>query len=242
MGENFELGRGGGKEITLLIPSRGRIEKLLKCLSSIESATKDKEKIEAIVRLDYDDKESIEKIQEIHNFSFDIYTIVGKRFGGYTDLHFYVNEMCSLSRGNFLFLFNDDSFIETVGWEEIVCSFKGKPIILNPNTNDSSNIYNTFPIISRNIFETLGHWSLQTHNDTWIEVIGKTLGIEVYVPNLVIFHDRPDNENSSAKEDKTWEERTLGFKRSRPQFDEKKYVDLREQDIREIKTLLSFYR
>jgi hypothetical protein len=238
--EKFILSRGKKKLVSVLIPSRGRIDKLLEVIDNVVEKSADVNKIEILIRFDSDDFQSIEKIKDLPFNKVDIYVLIGERFRGYRDLHFFVNELSSLSRGEFIFLFNDDSYIVSEKWENNLEPFSNQVVILKPETKDDASNYNTFPIINRSVFEILHHFSLQTHNDTWMQEIGRNLNIERSLYGLEIFHDRPDNPNKKTlEEDETWVNGRKTWNTSRVEFDEGKYQILRQQDIMDI---LNYYK
>ena len=237
------LSRGKTKLVTMIIPSRRRFNSLLKSIESIINTASDISNVEITIRFDYDDDESLSRLNELPFDKVDIYVIIGERFRGYIDLNKYINECCEISRGDFLFLFNDDSQIQSNGWDDVIEEYRDKIVVLNPKTGDDADDINTFPVISRKMFEITGHFSLQAHNDTWVSEVGEKLGIELVEDRIVIFHDRPDNPNSTGAMHKdtdgvTWEERTEMFKVSRPEFDTKKFTILRIEDIMKIKEFI----
>ena len=77
--------------------------------------------MEAVVRLDYDDADSILRLNEI--LRKNVKVIIGDRYRGYPDLHRFVNECAAMSVGKLLMAFNDDSWIETQDWDRIFCMF-----------------------------------------------------------------------------------------------------------------------
>jgi|15BtaG_2_1085339.scaffolds.fasta_scaffold01216_5 hypothetical protein len=242
--ERLMLRRGKTKLVSFLIPSRKRFTNLLNTINSIAETASDPSRVEVLVRFDHDDTESVSRISELPFDKVDIYVIVGERFGGYIDLNKYVNECCDISRGDMLFLFNDDTSMAVDGWDDVLDEYKNDVVILNPSTGDQSDTLNTFPIISRKIYEATGHFSLQAHNDTWVSDVGASLGIEKVENRIKIFHDRPNNPNYTGSMDtqevnrETWDERTEMFKISSPQFGEPKFCKLRHEDAIKIKEVM----
>ena len=239
------LKRGKTKLVSFLVPSRKRFSNLLNTCNSIIDTATDVSQVEIIIRFDSDDVDSISRITELPFDKVDIYIIIGERFRGYIDLNKYVNECCDISRGDMLFLFNDDTTMAQSGWDNILSEYRDNIVVLNPSTgNDDAKHINTFPIISRKIYETTGHFSLQAHNDTWVSEVGSRLGIEKVENRIVIFHDRPDNPDYTGSMDteevdrETWDQRTEMFKISRPEFDQPKYCQLRHEDSVKVKGIM----
>jgi hypothetical protein len=161
----------------------------------------DPNNFEVLVRLDNDDMESINKLGQLPYDKMDISIVIGNRFEGYSDLHIYVNELCAISRGTFLFLYNDDASMCTKNWDSIIA--KENDIVgLNPISDaDGFKKYDIFPIIHRKIYDLLGFFSISPHNDSWIFELIKTVELERKLPNLKIRHYR------SEARDKVYDEK-----------------------------------
>ena len=240
------LKRGKAKLVSFLVPSRKRFGNLLSTCNSIAETATDPTRVEIVVRFDFDDVDSISRIPELPFDKVDIYVIVGERFRGYIDLNKYINECCDISRGDMLFLFNDDTTMAESGWDNILAEYRNDVVVLNPSTgnDEATKRINTFPIITKKMYDSIGHWALQAHNDTWVSEVGAMLGIEKVEDRIVIFHDRPDNPNYTGSMDteevnrETWNERTEMFKVSRPEFDQPKYRNLRHEDAVKLKGII----
>jgi len=177
------------KLVSILIPSRGRFDELLKAIQSIISTTKKLQDIEIIIRFDDDDDSSLNRLGELPTAKVDINTMIGTRHG-YIALHKYVNEMCAEAKGRFLFMFDDDCIISTKNWDNIVRKHLGEIVCLNPNQDGTGKGANLFPIISREIYEITGHFSLSTHVDSWQQLVSRYADIEIKVPEFIIMHNR----------------------------------------------------
>ena len=98
--------------ISVLVPSRERPELLARSLDSLGEGD-----LEVLVRVDEDDP-------RLEGYSRFPGLIVGPRHG-YRRLNHYYNELAERARGDWLLLWNDDSFMETPDWIDIVRSFDG---------------------------------------------------------------------------------------------------------------------
>ena len=232
--EQTILTKGESKLVSAVFASRGRFSLLLESLESLYDKARNPEQIQAIVRFDNDDTENLNNISNLPFDKINIRVIIGPRFRGYQDMHIFINECCSLACGDFLLNWNDDATMLTENWDSELEKYKCQTIVLNPNTHDDAQGINTFPIISRDIYDTLGHWSLQAHVDTWVSTLGQGLGIEKPI-DIAIFHNRPDNPNCTRREefmnDPVWQNRQKTFPISRPEFDEEKFNKLRHEDL-----------
>lgn len=168
------------------MPTRGRPE-LAK--QSIESLGKGS--YEVLVYLDWDDP------------TFYKYQLKGCRVStggrhGYGALHNYYNLLAAQSRGDWILLFNDDAIMETPNWVDIISKYDHTiPQVLNVWNENGDNL---FPLISRKWYEIVGHYSRNPHVDSWVQLIGQRLGIQVYVPGIKITHQGEDLHDQTHKE------------------------------------------
>ena len=110
-----------------------------------------------------------------------------ERFG-YAQLHDYYNLLAERATGDWLLLWNDDALMATPGWDDIVRSHEPK-CVLSPHTVHDPLC--TFPIVPRRFVETIGHFSLNAHCDSWWQMIAERLGILVW-PDIRVDHRRAD--------------------------------------------------
>lgn len=162
--------------ISLLLPTRKRIKFLSRCLESLKGS--DSNDYEVIFRLDDDDSDTLDYVKSLDSIQKKI--IVGPRLGGYADLHVYYNECCEIAEGDFLWLFNDDITIKekNIDWASIMLEYKDREIVLDIvsyyTTMPDQIMKGMFPAMHRKLYEVLGHFSLNNHNDSYlIEVFRK---------------------------------------------------------------------
>jgi hypothetical protein len=111
---------------------------------------------------------------------------------GYVNLHLYINSLVLHSTGDWLWLWNDDAQCVTNGWDEVLLDYDHtKPICISPKTANQ-HWECLFPIISRKWTDVVGHFSLNSHNDTWVELVAKECGIFHLENRIEVFHDRED--------------------------------------------------
>jgi hypothetical protein len=171
--------------ISILIPSRGRFDSLLKTVGSFcaLAITRD---FEILIKLDCDDHESIRRQGELDNFGPSIHVVIGPRLRGYFDLNKFYNCLAALSSGRWLCLFNDDARMVTTGWDIELGNTgdSSKPIFIWPHTewdypahgqNRVADLalyaekkHYDFPIMSRGAYEALGHFSMSCLNDLYV--------------------------------------------------------------------------
>jgi hypothetical protein len=209
--------------ISVLVPSRLRPELLARSIGSLGEGD-----FETLVRVD-DDDPRLESYLALPGVD----VVVGPHHG-YGSLQRYYNELADRASGDWLFVWNDDCLMQTPDWLDIVRSYDGKMAVLNPDTNhDNWEIdMNVFPIFPRRMVELMGHLSLNNHNDSWIEFVGRDAGIMVRVP-ITILHDRADL--TGQNDDETYARRDMGAEH----FRSPEMVRARERDTRAIRDYLA---
>lgn len=167
--------------VSLLCPSRNRIDLLKKSLKSLD---KGEGKFEVLVCIDLDEPQA-EQYQELAEQGL-IRLFKDKRHG-YGGLHNYYNAMSVLAKGDWLMLWNDDAIMQSKNWISRISKYDHtKPMVLNVWNENGDNL---FPLISRKWYEIVGHFSQSAHADSWVQQIGQRLGIQVYVPGITIKHE-----------------------------------------------------
>ncbi len=175
--------------VSVLLPTRGRFDALLKSVVSLYNKASNPNSIQLLLRFDEDDLDSIQRISELDNITTNYKYIIGERYEGYFSLDKFVNELCEISDGKFLLLWNDDALMMNYNWEEVISLYEGETTCIQIDNNHFPYI---FPIISRDIYEVLGHFSLHTCCDTWIHDVCSPLSIEIIEDEIYAIHDRAD--------------------------------------------------
>lgn len=210
--------------ISVLVPSRERPELLKRSIDSLGDGD-----LEVLVALDDDDP-------RLADYAGLGTVLVGPRHG-YGSLHSYYNQLAARASGDWLFLWNDDCVMETENWIDVIRSYDGHMVVLNPRTNhDNWKIdMNVFPILPRKMVQLMGHFSLSRHNDSWIEYVARDAGILVRVP-IAIHHDRADLTGNN--DDAVYAGRTLDHE----SFHSDELESARARDVRAIRAYLELHR
>ena len=224
---------GGGFEssgvfVSILLPSRGRAEMLRKTLANIsQTAGKESSRVEVLVRLDDDDAESQAATESLHAACAPVAltVVTGPRSGGYKTFHLFINELAARARGDFLMLFNDDARFMTNEWPRFFERRREQLAVLKFKTPGFGNL-NIFPATHRKAVEVIGHYSLDAHCDSWVEVISRKVGIEREVAEIEIDHFRDTSEET---DDQTRAETSAAYAETRPAFHQKR--GLQNKDI-----------
>ena len=208
------------KLVSILIPTRNRVQLLKECLDSINNKTHDHSLVEILLKIDTDDLKTIEFINQYKLTSFiKIKDIITDRKNGYGSLDEHMNHLSSFSEAEFLLGFNDDVEMLTEGWEQLYIPYKGKNFILAINVESIKNgiknelwkDYNAFPTIPHDFRNYMG--ALQGHpmlDDWWEHVMrpirNQGLDLNRWV-DITILNKRPDGgEITNSSMDQTFSE------------------------------------
>jgi len=166
--------------ISVLIPSRGRADLLAKNLPTWLGRD-----IEVLIVIDSDEQpEEKEKYYALKKPHGKVFLYEMKRYG-YQNLHEYYNFLAEAASGDWLMLGNDDATMLTKGWANIINAEDSKyPQVLNV-WNEQDNL---FPIISRAWYKAVGHFSRNTHADSWVQQTAELIGKTKFVPGIEIKH------------------------------------------------------
>lgn len=177
-------------KVSWLCPSRNRTELLVKSLASLGTGD-----YELLVGVD-DDEPEMAKYMDIGRDKY-VRVFIGPRYG-YGGLEQYYNRLASCAKGDWLGLWNDDAVMETPDWIDRIAHYDHTiPQVLNPWSDTQDNL---FPVISRKWYEVVGHFSRNTHADSWVQQIGQRLGIQVHVPGIKITHLGEDLHDTTHNE------------------------------------------
>lgn len=197
--------QSGGKLVSVLLPSRGRPAGLFNAVSSLIARCDSPESIEILIRLDDDDHESqkaVEYMNGIFGDATSIRTIIGPRGDGYIALHKFVEELCAVARGDFLLLFNDDTLMDTNGWDTELGRFRNELCVLrlrSPIPREFSHL-TAFPAVHRKVHQIIGHFSLNGFCDAWIQDISRGAGIERFCGVRVTHRQKHDGTDPTAND------------------------------------------
>lgn len=171
---------------SVLIPSRGRADLLRKSVPSWQGPG-----IEILVAIDEDDPTAKEyrSIEGIRLFEMVRY--------GYQNLHEYYNALSDIAKGKWLMLGNDDAFMLTPDWQKILEKHDHTyPQVLNV-WNERDNL---FPIISRAWYEATGHYSRNTHADSWVQQTAELIDKTRYIQGIEIKHHGEELQDATHQE------------------------------------------
>jgi len=185
------------KKISVLLATRDRPEMLEASIDSLMINVSDSENVEILLGIDDDDKKTLEFVQtdEFQNkmqdeYNVDVQAVLFERMG-YKNLHQYMNQLWGQANGEWLMLWNDDAIMETKDWDLEIGKFDDEFALLKFNQTNHMHPYALFPVIPTDWCRLIGHFSLNSQNDAWLNLIAKPLGIIRNIP-VDVMHDRFD--------------------------------------------------
>lgn len=198
--------------ISVLMPTRGRPELAKQAIASLGKG------VEVLVYLDEDDP-------KFNEYSFENVRVTTGERSGYNRLYNYYNILGEKATGDWLMLWNDDAIMETEWWQDKIWRYNHTvPHVLTFHEQD-----NLFPIISKKLFDLLGHFSLSPHVDSWVQYIGEHAGIQTLVPDVNIKHFREETQ------DDTYREGREHVKITSPEYNSAEMTRLRDKDVEIVK-------
>ena len=209
MAKEKEILNPEGSVVSVILPTRGRVKSgaLQKSIESLLDNANNPAKVEIMLGVDEDDKESIDWVNDeaekfMQKWGCACRAKVFKPLG-YEQLNVYVNLLCHSSTGNWLFLWNDDALMQTKDWEVEIQKYDGQFKCLAPKDNHD-HPFAIFPLIPADWFTLCDSWSVNAQNDTWVSVIARMNGIFERI-NIEVLHDRADL--TGGNDDETFENR-----------------------------------
>jgi hypothetical protein len=196
--------------ITVLLPTRQRVQLVERSVVSLLSQARCPQDIEISVAFDQDDEESC---AYFNSASWkDLINQYGAKFQvfetphwGYANLQNYYNLMAQHAQGLWLMIWNDDAVMKFLHWDDHIRPHTGYVGMLHMVTENYREKFALFPVIPRTWLEIFGCVSLSNSNDSWIQHIClEAQAIKKIDP--VIFHDRFDI--SGNNQDSTYLNRT----------------------------------
>lgn len=147
------------KDFSVVIPVRGNIHGLLVTLGAFELFTADKSKIEVLLIADNDDPDLYEYNSLVFDYPFDIQVCPVARSDNFCRDYYTYGAL--KSSGKNVIMFNDDAYIQTNKWDDIIrAKTEGKEYYLvdiwDSTHEYEGHSYPRFPMISRKAIDLLG--------------------------------------------------------------------------------------
>lgn len=202
-------------KVSVLLPTRERAQMAKESIESLGGGD-----FEVLLYVDTDDPQ----LKAYKSLASDRVKVFVEPRLTYANFHRMVNFLAKKAKGDWLLLFNDDMRIDG-DWK---VPDADKPQVLN--FWDPNNMRNNLaPIISRSMYETMGHFSLSTHCDSWVQDIANELGIHVPVPGVRVTHLR------ESLNDATKSHSQPVYATSSPEYDGLEMMKLRMIDMEKLR-------
>jgi glycosyltransferase involved in cell wall biosynthesis len=171
--------------VSILMPTRNRLQNLEKAVTSIVNTASSKNNYEILFGVDSDDQNSIESIPVLlqdKNINYKIIITERKYYKGF---HLYLYELYKNSSGDLLWSFPDDLEILTKNWDLLLLENKNSFYIMVDMGPAYSNwTFSLVPIISRKWIEITNRFAENSQTDLWLGEIARELKIIQQVPIL----------------------------------------------------------
>ena len=143
-------------KLSVLVPTRGRVERLKTLLASFDATTDGA--AEFVFRVDDDDAETQHFLDDRRKIVEHIEMVVGPRLGGYESLPVFFNELWQYATGDVLMLGNDDMVFKTEGWaEKVLAAANCYPDgLFDIGVSTHNETHFPFSIVSAQAVQTIG--------------------------------------------------------------------------------------
>lgn len=183
---------------SVLIPTRGRIQRLNAAIESIVTKTP-VEHYEILLRFD-DDPQEWDSKKHLKAWP-NTFSIHGPRLQGYDSLHDFYTELANLAKGDWLLLFNDDAVLAESGyWTEQLAALPKSGVVAHPEWHQLNKSryhsraeqYSPFPMIPRTAMAELADHRFHTPADIHIDkaLRGEKGWQSRYVSGMTVLHER----------------------------------------------------
>lgn len=158
--------------ISALVPSRRPVKMLLSVVSQIRALFTEPDCCEWLIRIDDDYPELATLRAGLSDIPHEV--LIGPRGNGYDDLHLMYNECASASRGDWLWILNDDLIADgPIGLDLALRDWPSPLVVLKTLERNTDLMWKNkpamHPIISRKCYRAIGVLSAHCLNDSWID-------------------------------------------------------------------------
>lgn len=182
-------------KISVLIPTRGRLDRLSVLLTSYAVTTVDEAHLsELVFRVDEDDHAT-------QNFLRNYQVLVGPRYEGYRSLPTFFNELATVAHGDVVMCGNDDMVFRTRHWASVILSKANEFAdgLFDIGVHTHNELHYPFATVSKKVVDELGFlfdpqifWG-----DIYLRDVMGYLGRCVMLPEVEIDHDWAGNNPDS---------------------------------------------
>jgi hypothetical protein len=196
-------------KVSVLVPTRERIERLRTLITSFDVTTGNGPDAELVFRVDEDDRDTLQFLCDWGGHKI----VVGPRLGGYNSLPVFFNEMFAASSGDVLMCGNDDMVFKTVGWPAAILAEANKHPdgLFNVGVKAHNETHYPFSTVSRKVAEALGFiWDPTIFwGDIYLRDVMAAFDRCVMLPEVEIAHEwmgfTPDRTFLAGRQHEIWE-------------------------------------
>lgn len=199
----------GKKDFSVVIPVRNNIGGLLVTLGAFELFTSNKKSLEVILVADNDDKDLTYYNKLNNKYSFDMKVFPVEKSDNFC--RDYYNFGVSMSSGTNVMVYNDDCYMQTNKWDDIIRErikinphFKGIYFVsLMDSTYKDADPYPKFPMISRKAVDTIGFFFFPQVRmwpaDKAVWDLYKAVGCVITCHDVKMQHDHDYNHDTNPR-------------------------------------------
>jgi len=179
--------------ITVMIPTRNRVNTLQVFLDSLGKTTAQKDKVVVWLYVDEDDTASLEFLESVWVKSQPLRTnyLIGPQTISMSEMNHHLWQGSTHNSGIYLCA-TDDSMYITEGWDEIVRQafneYSDRLVLVYPDDPVTPGLA-TIPILSAEWLNLVGHFSTEYfpfwYDDMWNDEIAQMIGRRVQIPMKV---------------------------------------------------------
>lgn len=176
----------------MLLPTRKRTAMVEKSVRGLIALARDPSRIHIAVAYDSDDNESSEYFKSDtwkhlvgHSGATQAVHEIERK--GWTDLHVYYNHLANSVNSAWYFIWNDDAFMQSNGWDQEIYEQGDTKHMLSMESNGKRPDSTLFPCVSKLWVETFGMIGINPV-DQWIQDITYDIGAYKRISSKIL-HD-----------------------------------------------------
>jgi len=177
---------------------RGEISRLINIIQNAFGLSSFPSKIEMLIRIDDDQLDLYNNLishEIINRYNVKIYS--GRRYS-YVNLHVYIDEMIHMASGDIFVGLADGGGFADPGWDEELYSHVNSVAVINfSGCKKFGDILDPFPffnfnqVITRKLYDIIGHFYPTLFGDYYIDRLGSYSGIRVQLNSRFFEEDNP---------------------------------------------------
>ncbi len=196
---------------SVLIPSRGRPERLRQAIRSIRETSRS-ENVEILLRLDGDDASTLATVDDLAR-EHDFRATIGPRRLGYPSIGEFYAELASVAQGTWIWIMNDDAYVtgppsgSETSWDVQLAAVPISGVIVQPecyqlgHSKYWSSPGGAFPLVPNGCWSALGKaFNGGSAIDTWLDQLLRARNgwRTQFLAGIAAVHER-DTEDVLAK-------------------------------------------